>query len=196
MYAWKTRRWPWALPFHIWFSVDMTGTRWPCMAKVHITSWARLFLLFRINQHGYIYAYRLLKLRVESKKYFCHINVYSTTNLNLQMQPFAHLLRFQATLRLLWGVPFMGSNQSHCRSISVSKCLSSILTCASKCVSTVCVVLWPPSSAISRYLRSCEKKVSYTPKLTSSSFHFLRSFQDLKKEVTIQMMHFAFYSYI
>ena len=41
-----------------------------------------------------------------------------------------------------------------------------------------------------------KRQVSYIPKLTSSSFHFLRSFQDIKKEVTIQMIHFAFYSYI
>ena len=158
MYAWKTRSRPWALPFHIWFSVYVTGTRWPCMAKVHTTSWARLFLLFTINQHGYIYAYRLLKLRVESKKYFCHINVYSTTTQNLQMQLFAHLLRFQAILRLFWGSALYGvQSVTAGQSISVSKCLSGILTCASKCVSTVCVVLWPPSSAISRYLRSCEK---------------------------------------
>ena len=146
----------------------------------------------------YIYnAYGLLKLRVEGNKYFCHMTVYRTTTQNLQMQPFAHLLRFQAILCLFWGCPLWGPIRFTAgQFISVSKRLSGILTCASKCVSTVCVVLWPPSSAISRYLRSCQKKtgIIYT-KINFKQFSFFEV-TSRQKKVTIQTIHFAFYSYI
>ena len=48
-----------------------------------------------------------------------------------------------------------GVYPNYCKQLIISNHVS-LLTCASKCVSTVCVVLWPPSNAVSRYLRSCQ----------------------------------------